>query len=324
MARVGVTGASGFIGGALVPLLAGIGYDLRLIDNRSGPIEVTHPAWPVDRGDFEATGGLSLLADCDVILHLAAVSGVMRCAEDPEGSARTNVRGTARLVAMCRERRIPLAFASSFAVVGAPQELPVRESTAARPTHEYARQKAAGEELVAALGREGIVPTAIARQSNVYGGYSANGRYVAKGNVMQLFAQQARRGRLTVNAPGTQRRDFIHISDVLAHWEAIARFLLRPESRRESTTFNVASGEALDVLEVADRVARCFHRLHPEEPPLRIDIVPNPRGGVELVEPEFAVSRDETERLLGLRCRETVDSALPAILEHAEVPRGSS
>jgi UDP-glucose 4-epimerase len=320
MAKVGVTGASGFIGGALVPFLARRRYDLRLVDNRTGPVEATHRDWPVARREFESDAGLALLSDCDVVLHLAAVSGVMACARDPEGSARSNVGGTARLVAMCRERRIPLAFASSFAVVGAPEEIPVRESTPARPTHEYARQKAAGENLVAALGREGIVPTAVVRQSNVYGGYRVEGRYISKGNVVQLFAQQAVAGRLSVNAPGTQRRDFIHIDDVVEHWEAIARFLLRPDASPAPTTFNLASGEALSVLEVAEKVRREFARLRPTASPVRIDVVPNPREGIELGEPGFAVDRTETERTLGVGCRVTLDVALPLILEHAVDP----
>jgi len=317
MVKVGVTGASGYIGGALIPFLPERHYDLRLIDNRTGPVEAVHQEWPVPRGEFESDMGLALLSDCDVILHLAAVSGVMRCAKDPDGTARSNVGGTAKLVAMCRERRIPIAFASSFAVVGAPKKLPVVESTPAAPTHEYARQKAAGEELVTALGREGVVPVANVRQSNVYGGYRAEGRYIAKGNVIQLFAQQATTGRLSVNAPGTQRRDFIHLEDVLTHWEAVTRFLLRPGSRPASTTFNVASGEALSVLEVADEVRREFARLHPDAAPLRVDVVPNPREGVELVEPGFAVDRTRTEQALGVRCRLHIREALPSIFRDA-------
>lgn len=317
MVTVGVTGATGFIGGALVAALGAAHYDLRSVDNRTGPVVVEHPEWPVPPLDFASDAGLRHLSDCDVVLHLAAVSGVMVCARDPERSARTNVTGTGKLVEMCRERRIPLAFASSFAVVGAPRELPVMESTRARPTHEYARQKAAGEALVSAFGQGGDVPTALVRQSNVYGGYHVRDRRVTKGNVIQLFAQQASTGRLTVNAPGTQRRDFIHIEDIVAHWEATARFLLRPESRGRATTLNAASGEALSVLEIADKVAHCYHALYPATPPLKVEVVPNPRGGIELVEPNFSVSRVATERLLGLPCRQSVDSALPNILKEA-------
>ncbi|MGA9840297.1 MAG: NAD-dependent epimerase/dehydratase family protein [Thermoplasmata archaeon] len=318
MVTVGVTGASGFIGGALVPFLAARGYDLRLVDNRSGPIEVVYRDTPVERLDFESARGLALLSDCDVVLHLAAVSGVMACARDPVGTGRTNVSGTATLVSTCRERRIPVAFASSLAVVGAPKQFPVQETTPAHPTHEYARQKAAGEDLVRALGREGSVATAVARQSNVYGGYRADGHVVSKGNVIQLFAQQAFTGRLSVNAPGTQRRDFVHIEDVVAHWEAITRFLLRTDATPGSTTFHVASGESLSIIEVAERVGLAFRQLRPDTSPLRVEVVPNPRGGIELIEPDFTVSRVETERLIGLRCRYAVDSALPAILRDVE------
>ena len=317
MAKVGVTGASGFIAGALVPFLADRRHDLYLVDDGSGPIDVRYPAWPVDRRRFESPEALRELARCDVVLHLGAISGVMACARDPVGSARSNVEGTAELVRVCRDRRIPLAFASSFAVVGAPERLPVTESTPPAPTHEYARQKAAGEALTIALARDGGPSSAVVRQSNVYGGYRANGRYVAKGNVLQLFAQQARTGVLTVNAPGTQRRDFIHIADVVAHWEAIARYLLAARASGEATTFNVASGEALNVLEVADRVAAAYAARHPKAPRVRVEIVPNPRGGVELVEPEFAVRREETERRLGLACQQHVVTALPEILDGA-------
>jgi UDP-glucose 4-epimerase len=323
MVRVGITGASGFIGGALVPFLAERRYDLQLVDNRSGPIEVTHRDWPVARHDFESDAGLTLLSGCDVVLHLAAVSGVMACARDPERSARTNVAGTVKLISACRERKIPIAFASSLAVVGAPDAFPVNEATPARPTHEYARQKAAGEDLVALFGREGVVPTAILRQSNVYGGYRAEARLVVKGNVIQLFAEQAAEGHLSVNAPGTQRRDFVHIEDVVAHWEAVVRFLLRAGARDGPWTFNVASGEALSVNEIAEKVALGFHHAHPEAPPVRVEVVPNPRGGIELIEPEFTVSRGETERLLDLRCRQSVDTALPGILANPVPDRGA-
>ena len=78
--------------------------------------------------------------------------------------------------------------------------------------------------------------------------------------------------------------------------------------------FNVASGEACSVLEVAEKVVRAFATLYPTRPVPRIDVVPNPREGVELVEPSFRVDRTTTERMLGLPCRHRIDSELPALL----------
>lgn len=321
MPCLGVTGATGYIGGALVPSLSALGYDLRMVDDRSGPIRVEYPNRPALSLDFASNEALKALSDCDVILHLAAASGVMACARDPVGTARVNVEGTRRLYEMCRQRRIPVAFASSFAVVGAPERLPVTEQTPARPTHEYARQKAAGEVLTAELARMGEAGTATLRQSNVYGGYVGAGRLVTKGNVLEQFARQAWEGRLLVNSPGTQRRDFIHIDDVVQHWQAAAKFLLRARSPSVAPTFNVASGEAFSVLELAARVVRIFAGLHPDLPAVRVEVVANPREGIELVEPAFSVDRSATERALDLRCRHRLEDELPKVLQGADTPR---
>jgi UDP-glucose 4-epimerase len=320
MVRVGLTGATGFIGGALLPALERAGYDVRALDDRSGAVRVEYRDRDVPRLDFASDAGLRLLSDSDVILHLAAVSGVMICAQDPVGTARVNVAGTERLYGMCRDRRIPVAFASSLAVVGAPEHLPVREGTPARPTHEYARQKATGERLTVELASAAGVPTANLRQSNVYGGYLADGRRIAKGNVLELFVQQSREGRLRVNAPGTQRRDFVHIEDVVDHWIAAVRFLTRSPRPSGSPTFQVASGEAHSVREIAERVAREFAQLHPDAPSLRVEVVPNPREGIELLEPGFQVDRSETEKVLGLACRHHLDHEIVEILRRASEP----
>jgi UDP-glucose 4-epimerase len=315
--KVGVTGATGFIGGALLPRLAHAGFELVPVDDGSGPIQVVHAEWPVQARDLASDDALRLLTACDVVVHLGAVSGVMACAKDPVNTARVNVEGTRRLVTTCAERGVPVAFASSLAVVGAPERLPVTEETPARPTHEYARQKAAGEDIVASLGRSGRASTAVVRMSNVYGGYVSGGRAIAKGNVLQVFARQASQGRLTVNAPGTQRRDFIHIEDVLAHWEAVVHYLAQPPKPSRAWTFNVASGESFSVLEIAGKVAERWGRLHPGTTTVRIDTVPNPREGVELVEPEFAVSRQRTQSELGVVCAHSVEDTLDELLAAA-------
>ncbi len=313
MARIGITGATGFLGGALVPRLGAAGHSLCLVDNRSGPLYVAGPDPPVLALDFASPEAVHELVACDVVLHLGAVSGVMACAQDPAGSARVNVEGTRTLVEACRKARVPIAFASSFAVVGKPDRLPVTESTPARPTHEYARQKADGERIVQTLaGPEGAA-AAILRMSNLYGTYVRDGRTIAKGNVISLFVQQAMSGRLRVNAPGTQSRDFVHLDDVLRHWEAAVGFLLRAPPA-EAPTFCVASGESLSILELAHVTSELWTAERPDAAPLAIDVVENPRQGIELIDPEFSVDRRETERRLGVRCEHDVRSTIRELL----------
>jgi UDP-glucose 4-epimerase len=318
MTIIGVSGASGFIGGALVPALAARGYELRLIDNRSGLIKVEHREWPVESVDYTSDEGIRRLADADVVLHLGAFSGVMACAKDPQGTARINVEGTRRLAAALSERKIPIAFASSFAVVGAPEVLPVTEDTPARPTHEYARQKAAGEAIMADTAQQGRIATAVVRMSNVYGSYHVGDRTVAKGNVLALFLEQAPSGTLNVNAPGTQRRDFIHIEDIVAFWVAIADKLNR-EREPKLWRFNLASGEAYSVLEIADLVRSTWTRHYPGAQ-LKVEVVRNPREGIELIDPEFSVDPSQTVARLGLSCRHSVRSTIEELLAASPSP----
>lgn len=319
MVRVGVTGAAGFIGGALVQYLTDSGYEVRGVDNLTGPMAVLRPGIDVLQTDVRGPAALDHLRDCDVVLHLAAVSGVIACAERPEASAAINLGSTNTLARWCAGRRIPLAFASSFAVVGVPDQLPITEETPAKPTHEYARQKAAGEEIVRGHATRSGVPMAILRMSNVYGRYVADGHPIAKGNVLNAFAEQAPHGALRVNAPGTQRRDYIHLVDVLAHWEATVRFLLAAKRPSRGFTFNVASGETATVLDLAGRVAERWAALHPEAAKLDVQVVPNPRGSIELLQPEFEVRRAETDKLLGVTCTRTLATSIDPVLTGADM-----
>ena len=170
---------------------------LRLVDDHSGPVRVSTPGAEVLEADFASPESLRHLSDCDVVLHLAARSGVVVCQRDPEGSRKVNLDGTRRLANFCRERNIPVAFASSFSVVGIPAKLPITEKTPANPTHEYSQQKAGGEEIIRSLKSGDGAPGAVLRMSNLYGSYRSQGNLVAKGNVLNLYAAQAARRNAT-------------------------------------------------------------------------------------------------------------------------------
>ncbi len=315
MAVIGITGGSGYIGGRLVQRYIADGMNLRLVDDHSGPVQVNAPGVPVVHADFASDESLRHLSDCDVVLHLAARSGVVMCQRDPSGTRKVNVDGTRRLADFCRERKIPIAFASSFSVVGIPANLPITETTPARPTHEYSQQKAEGEVITQTLRDDGGALGAVLRMSNLYGSYRSEGALVAKGNVLNLYAARALAGgTLEVYAPGTQRRDYVHLEDVCAHWEASVRYLLRPRPP-EVPTFCVASGETATVIEIAHRVSTMWKELHPDRPEVPVKVVENPRADVEILHPEFAVDPTRTRRALGVRCEMTLDIGIRRVLQ---------
>lgn len=316
MPTLGLTGAAGFIGGRVAIEATSRGWDVVGVDDFSGPVAGAVEGVEIRKVDYGSAEGLDALAAADVVLHLAAVSGVVACAEDPPSSRRVNVDAMRRLADRCRVESLPLGFASSLAVVGSPQHLPITEATPPRPTHEYARQKAEGEAIIASL-REAGIPAVAARMSNVYGGYATGTRHVAKGNVLNVFAQQARSGVLTVNAPGTQRRDFVHLDDIAAAWLRLAE-LLRDGKPPQLPMLLFARGTTYSVLDVARFVSDAHAGAHPRSPPLRVDVVPNPRGAIELLDEEFEVDPHRTWEGLDIAPSHDVRGDLAALLASGE------
>ncbi len=309
--RLAITGAAGYIGNLVARTARDEGWTVLGVDDLSGPVSLPPPDIEFLKADFSSPGALRRMEDADVVLHLGAVSGVVACARDPLGTWAVNVAGTGRLVAMCRRRRIPLAFSSSLAVVGAPDRMPIVEETPPGPTHEYARQKTEGEWLVRKLRATGV-PATIARMSNVYGSYRVGDREVAKGNVVNAFVRQAASGTLHVNAPGTQRRDFVHIDDVVRAWLRIADQL--SEGSSPESPYIVARGRTYSVLDVASRVASEWVRTHSLRPPLQVEVVENPRADIELLDSRFEVDPSRTWASLGISPRHDLASDLTPLL----------
>lgn len=321
MTLIGITGGAGYVGGLLVKALSARGYQVRVVDNKSGPIDAENPSYPPLKEDFFSPVALEALKSSDLVMHLAAQSGVVACAADPAGTRRINVEGTRRLVEWCRETSTPLLFASSFSVVGIPDHLPVTETTPANPPHAYAMQKAEGEGLVRSLGGSGA-KAAILRMSNLYGYYELGGKRIAKGNVLNLFAGQvAAGGPIKVFAPGVQMRDYVFLGDVVAHWEAAARYLFRIENQNTVPIFNVASGDTTTVFNLAEMVAKAWGERNPGKPPMRVEVVDNPRKEVEILQPEFEVDARWTRSTLGVAPQGKLKEWIPRMLGQMVSPQ---
>jgi UDP-glucose 4-epimerase len=213
--RVIVTGGAGFIGSALVRLLAERGDDVRVYDSLStGSAELLEGTGAeLVEGDVRDVEALEQAAEGhDVVFHLAAGTGVLPSIEDPFADFDLNARGT--LAALWVARRVGarrFVFSSSNAPLGA-GAYPASEEKPVAPLSPYGAGKAAGEAYCSAFhGAYGLDAVAV-RFSNAYGPRSAH-----KGNVIPLFLKRILAGQeLVVYGDGTQTRDFVYAEDLAA------------------------------------------------------------------------------------------------------------
>ena len=190
-----ITGGAGFIGRNLIARLSRdpeIG--IRVLDNESvGRIEDLQSEHTASRASFDSLappkhGEIQFLhgdilgadqcahaaQDMDVIVHLAANTGVGPSVEDPESDCRTNVLGTLNMLQAARTAGTSrFVFASSGAPVGEVSP-PIHERLAPKPVSPYGASKLAGEAYCSAFARTFEVHTVALRFGNVYGPRSSH------------------------------------------------------------------------------------------------------------------------------------------------------
>jgi len=213
--RALVTGGAGFIGSALVPALAGAGYDVLVVDDLSvsEPMNVERAGAELRRGDVRDLDLVTTAArGCDVVFHLAAGAGVIESVSDPLTNFDQNVRGTLTVLEAARRAEVPrVVFSSSNAPLGA-NAYPAREDKPVAPLSPYGASKAAGEAYCSAYFGAYGMDAVVVRFSNAYGPHSAH-----KGNVIPLFIRRMRAGEeLVVYGDGDQTRDFVFCEDLAA------------------------------------------------------------------------------------------------------------
>jgi UDP-glucose 4-epimerase len=243
--RILVTGGSGFIGRHVVSQLAASGNQVRVIDLRLH----RDPEVDLVQGDIADPAALSQAFEggMDAVVHLAAVTSVLKSIEQPELTYSTNVEGTHRLLEAARQAGVTaLAFASTNAVTGPMQAPKIREDAVLKPLTPYGATKAAGEMLMSAYTASYGVRCVPIRLTNVYG----PGMELKDSIVARLMRAILTGGHFEIYGDGTQVRDYVHAHDVV---QAIELALTNDEW---TSPVIIGAGVSLSVLKVVDEVRR--------------------------------------------------------------------
>lgn len=305
--RVGITGAAGYIGSRVTINLLKEGQEVVPVDNFHSPQIDEIPETDIHDVDIRDRGALRrVFGDVDAVMHLAAISGVQECRDDPETAFDVNVTGTENVAWLCREQGVALIFPASMAVIGNPRRFPITSNHPLDPLNLYGLTKAMGMENVEWLARDSF-PAHIYIKSNLYGNHYVEEEEVTKHTVINVFVEKALNGEsLTVHEPGTQARDFIHVRDVArAYTESLDVLMAGGGSGAE--TFPLASGECMSVLEIAETVQRVVREERGYEP--GIEMVENPRES-ETEATDFDVDTREAERVIGFEVEHDVESTV--------------
>lgn len=313
---VAVTGAAGYIGSRVVDRLRDRHPDWGIVALDDFYASQVRTVRDVAVEDVDVRDRESLersLSGADVVVHLAALSGVDDCDDNPDLAYEVNVQGTENVAWFCRKRGAAMVFPFSMAVLGDPAEFPVRVDLPRDPMNWYARSKLLGERAVETFA-EGAFPAHFLMKSNAYGEHVVGDTTVTKATVINFFVDRALAGEpITVYEPGSQARNYLHVKDAArAHVLSVERLLTRLESGETGYwKYEIASEEDHSVATIAERVQATVSELTGEVP--TIELVENPRGE-SLVE-QFPVDTSRAREELGWTTRYSVDESIRTIVE---------
>ena len=238
--RILVTGGAGFIGSHVAERLLAAGHEVAVLDNLSSGKRNQVPA---EAAFFE----LDLTTDIapaferfrpEAIAHLAAQVSVSVSIRNPALDARVNILGSIQLLEAAREHGVrKFLYASSAAVYGPLDTLPLDEEMRCRPISCYGASKYAFEHYLRTAASEWGLEWAALRYANVFGPRQDPD---GEAGVVAIFARQVLEGRMpTIFGDGELTRDYVYVDDVAA---ANVSALQADLQDHPDPVFNVSTG----------------------------------------------------------------------------------
>lgn len=217
-----VTGGAGFIGSHVVDELVN-NYEVVIADNNI-------------KSNFKYKNSKAIYYNCnilsndleelfekykfDAVIHLAAQVSVSYSIKNPISDAEVNIIGTIKLLELCKRFRVNKFFAaSSAAVYGNPESLPINENHPCSPISPYGISKLTMEKYIINSGLNYM----ILRFANVYGERQS---VEGEAGVVAIFNNAIKnKENLYIDGDGEQTRDFIYVKDVAKVFSiALAKF----------------------------------------------------------------------------------------------------
>ena len=250
MKNVLITGGAGFIGSHLCEGLLAAGHRVRVLDSLVyGQREWVPAAAEFIQGDIRDGEACHRAASgIDAVLHCAAMSRSGPSQENLDLCTQSNITGTQNMLLAARDAGVKRFIYSGSSTYYGSRTPPHRESDPPDFLNIYGLTKRVGEQYCLLFDEGFGLPCTIFRYFNVYGPRQPEtGAYAL---VLGIFLRRHAEGKvLEIHGDGQQRRDFVHVRDV------VAANIAALNNHGRSEVFNVGSGTSISVKELADMIS---------------------------------------------------------------------
>ncbi len=252
MSKILITGAAGFIGSQLAYRLWKMGEEVTLVDNFSygsddNLIFCDHDFREEinrkDIRDFEFMNSLFADKEFDIVYHIAGITPLPDCQNNPAEAVDVNVRGTVIILDLVRHYGVKkMIFASTSAVYENNTDFPSVEDQVEKPSLIYPSTKYTAEQFCKAFSDAYGIPIVCMRFANVYGPHIDCLR--TQPPVMGYIVRELFRGNSPMlHSTGEQKRDFVYVDDLIDLAVAV-------QKANQFDVVNVSTGMTVTINEI--------------------------------------------------------------------------
>ena len=255
--RVFITGGAGFIGSHLADALVARGDSVTILDNMStgSASNIAHLEGTIEiiKGDIRDVATVEkVMANAELVLHMAAALGVNTILEAPIESVSTNFTGSEVVLQAATKLNKRIIIASTSEIYGKNPKQPLNElddrvvGTPQKIRWTYSDAKALEEAIAHALFlTKGLKVTTVRLFNTV--GPRQTGRY---GMVVPRFVQSALAGQpITIYGDGTQSRVFCHVADAVK-----AILILAGDDKSIGEVYNIGGVGETTIKQLAEKI----------------------------------------------------------------------
>ena len=249
--RVLLTGAGGFLSKVLLKELSSRGSQITAVDRVEPTVKSPNISF-VEGNVLETGFVVDTLRKHDIqtCFHLAGMSSVKGCQENPAAAFEANCEATLTFLEGCRQygKATEIVVTSSNHIYGDQNTSPTPEDSPLNGFVAYAASKTCGDVISRCYGKSYGLPVGVARITNTFGGDDPHTKHLITGTI----ASYARGEQPVIRGTGGDTKGFLYISDTIAGLMALAENISDRQIAGEA--FNFVPNEPIQVLEVVKRI----------------------------------------------------------------------
>lgn len=305
---VAITGASGYIGSALVDRLMESPLDILRVSRQELAPRADVRTIKADVRTIDCW--LEIVKQADVVFHLAGNTSVHNAFVNPAESLSSTLLPITHLIKAAQElgRQPRVVFASTATVYGLTAQFPVAETVEPKPITVYDMHKYFAEQQLALATQQRLLSGISLRLANVYGPSSSVSSADDRGILNRVTSRAIQGKDLIVYGEGNYLRDYVYIDDVIRAF-MVAGF-------RESVSgrvFNVATGESISIRAAFHLVVQSVENVTGN----RVDIknIPWPEGANPIEFRNFTADISYIAADLGWRPKISLESGINCMID---------